>query len=47
MKLRIIETTNIHEQRIWIVSKSSNWRSQDDNVVFYTKKEAKDFVASN
>lgn len=35
MKAKLIETTNIHEQRIWIVCKN------EKSKVFYKKSEAK------
>ncbi len=36
----IIETTNMLNERIWIVSKTANWRANKDNVVFKKKKYA-------
>lgn len=45
--LHLIETTDLQEQRVWIVSKSANWRSEKENKVFYSKTQAKDYIRKN
>jgi len=40
MKAKLIETTNIHDQRIWIVEKPNGATK-----VFFKKSEAKEYKA--
>ena len=46
MKTIIIETTNIDEERVWIVSKSADWKNNKDNKVFKKKAEAEAYRES-